>query len=436
MKNLLLFSSLFLICAESSFAQGEAALPFLLISPAAISNGMGETSVALYRDNPFAMLSNPAHLGMFSRSNYFSAGYDYADWLPQFGQSDLTVKAFGFNAGVNLGQFGISPEMSVGLSYSRVRLNLGKFSVTSPDGPEVIATFDALETADNYSMGFGLHEWVCISAGFTVKQINSTLAPFNPQTQELMGPTRVSTYDVGILVQVPIIEILDRTREAPITFLAGYSPLLNLSVGLAKNNLSDKMVFYIDPDRSDPLPRTARVGVGVELGVSYTRDDLNWNPILFSWSRESNDLLVRRFPPPVDAGGVPIGDPPPPEYRGGLGDIKVFDDLILGKSNPDVIVKTGWQLTLYDLFSIRGGRFLESPDQGNRRFSTSGYTVRFGGFVRILRVLNVSLGTENLLGTIVNHIDLRYTHSKLDADEYLSPVNTTEFSSWNLLIFP
>ncbi len=418
-------------------AQGEAALPFLLTSPSAAANGMGETSVGLYRDEPLNVLNNPAHLGMFSRSRRFSAGYDYSDWLPRIQQSDLTFKTFGFAAGVNLRrQFGLDPEISIGVSYSRIRLNLGEFSETSPDGPDVISTFDAYETADNYSVGVGLHTWVNLSAGYTLKHVNSVLAPFNVQGQDRQGVASVPAYDLGFFMAIPVMEIAGRIRSSPVAIADGLFPVLNLSAGLAKNNMGNTMVIYIDPDQGDPLPRYARAGVGVELGVSYGRGDLDWRPFMFSWTRESNDLLVRRYPAPVNDQGMIIGDPPPADYRGGLGDIRIFDDLFLGKPNDDVIIKRGWQLELLEFVSLRGGRFLEAPERGNRRFTTSGYTLRLAGVVKFLRALDVPLGPDNLFASILTHLDVRYNHSQIDSDELNHPLNEREFSAWTVILSP
>jgi hypothetical protein len=430
---------LVLLCAclfgpVTAFAQGESALPFLLISPAAVSNGMGEASVALYRDDPLAAITNPAHLGMFSRTNYFSAGYDYADWLPGFQQSDLTFKTFGFNGGVNLRTlFGIAPELSLGVAYSRIRLNLGTFSVTSPDGPEVIASYEAYETADNYSVGLGLHYWISATAGFTYKEVHSNLGAFNVQGQDREGKVTVPTTDFGFLVLVPVFGIVDSLQGSPLTFLQNFSPMVNLSAGVAKNNMGDKMVVYIDPAQPDPLPRFARAGVGVEIGFSCVSEGLMWFPLVYSWTRESNDILVRRFPPPTDSNGVVIGDPPPAEYRDGLGDIKFVDDVILGKSNPLVEIKTGWQLRFFEVVTLRGGTFHEDPSHGNRNFTTSGFTVSLGGAIKMLRVMKVPLDSGDFLGSVLTRLDLRYSHSELETREPDGPLDETEFSSWTLV---
>jgi len=437
MKKLILFLCTVWAGMGPAFAQGQSALPFLLISPAAVSNGMGETSVALYRDDPLAFLTNPAHLGMFSRSHVFSGGYASSDWLPGLRQPDLSLKTFGFNGGVNFRDlFGFEPEISIGVGYSRVRLNLGTFAETSPDGPEVISTFDAYETADHYSAGIGFHSWIHLAAGYTIKQVHSALAPFNVQGQDRKGETDISMHDFGFVAVVPVMEIAGRIRNAPVTLLDDFLPILNLSMGLSKNNMSDGMVVYTDPANPDPLPRYARAGVGCEVGFDYGADDVVWRPVSFSWTREANDLLVNRYPAPVNDQGAVIGDPPPPDYRGGFGDIRFVDNLILGKSNADAIVKTGWQLELGEILSLRGGRVHETPGRGDNNYSTSGYTIRMAGIVKILQVARVPLGPDNLFRSILTHLDIRYTHSEIDMDIPAQPKDGTEFSSLTVVLTP
>jgi hypothetical protein len=73
-----------LVVFEQCSSQGDATLPFLLIPPSAEMNGMGETSVAVFSDDPLAMITNPAQLGMQSLSTHVSSGYNYANWLPRF----------------------------------------------------------------------------------------------------------------------------------------------------------------------------------------------------------------------------------------------------------------------------------------------------------------------------------------------------------------
>ena len=251
-----------LLAAPDCLGQGQTALPFLLVSPSARGWGMGEASVALCTDDPLAPASNPAHIGMQSRTGYFSSGYNYYDWMPGGALPDLWWKTFAFNAGINLKkQFGITPELYAGFGYSRVYLNYGS-SFTS-------GTFNAYESSDQYTAGAGIDSWVRASAGVTLKHVVSYLADFYVQGQEKVAKTTLNTYDYGLLLDVPVISILARLREEPVEVLPHMSPFFDVSMGFAKNNLGDGRVVYIDPTQGDPLPRYARIGIGFDLGMVY-----------------------------------------------------------------------------------------------------------------------------------------------------------------------
>lgn len=413
------------------FAQGEAAVPFLLISPYSEANGMGETSVAPLTDDPLSLMTNPAHLGMQSQRNYFSFGYNHSYWLPGLNISDLWYRTFAITAGINLKKlFDITPELSVGLGYSRIYLNLGEFVVTRDD-PTPLGTVDAYEMSDQYTIGLGINYWVKASAGITSKHILSSLAPFDVQGQGEKTRTTVNSYDYGLLLNVPFVGVLSQIRQEPIQILPYLSPFFDFSVGLAKNNLGDKKVIYIDAAQADPLPRYARVGIGFDFGIVHNKEDLVWRPLSFKWTIEANDILVRHYPQVVDSLGNVVRESYW-EYQDGLGDIIFFDEVISGNTNPETIKKKGWEFNFFEIISIRGGRFEEDYRRGNRRFNTSGYGVRLAGFVKFLRAMDAPIGTDNVVGFILNHIDVRYNHSELTTDEMNHPLSGTKFNSFNI----
>jgi hypothetical protein len=414
----------YIVFSKNCFSQ-ESAFPFLLISPYAETNGMGEASVANHTDDPLAFMTNPAHLGIVSQRDYFSFGYNHSYWLPGFEQSDLWLRTYAFNAGINLKKlFDITPELSFGLGYSRIYLNLGEFQRTL--GPEVVGTYKSYETSDQFTLGLGIYYWVKASAGITFKYIYSKLSPVGTEQEQGEGIATVNTYDYGLLLDIPFVGILTQIREKPIEIVPDLSPFFNLSVGLAKNNLGDKKVIYIDPAQAEPIPRYARVGIGFDLGIVYNKGEVEWQPLSFKWTIEANDILVRRDSQVVNSLGW--------EYQDGLGDINFFDEVILGKTNPETIKKIGWELNFLEVFSIRGGRLEEDPMHGNRHFNTSGWGLRFAGIVKLLRAIDVPLATDKVIGFIVNHFDVRYNHSKITTDKLNQPLSDTKFNSINIVI--
>ena len=95
MKRLLKYSVcsiLMIIAANNLYAQGESAVPFLLIAPDARPGGMGEAGVAL-AENATAIWWNPAGLAFQyedpETDNKGEASLMHVKWLPQFNFSDL-----------------------------------------------------------------------------------------------------------------------------------------------------------------------------------------------------------------------------------------------------------------------------------------------------------------------------------------------------------
>ena len=94
-------------------------------------------------------------------------------------------------------------------------------------------------------------------------------------------------------------------------------------------------------------------------------------------------------------------------------------------------MQTGWEFNLLELFYVRGGRFEEDPNNGNRNFSTSGWGVRLSGIPKLLHVLNVPLQSTGIIGYIIHHIDISYNYSDLITDERNRPLSNTQFDGVN-----
>ncbi len=68
---------------KNEFAQGEAAVPFLLVQPSPSLAAMGQTGTALPTNDPFAFVWNPAQLGYTSQHTNLSIIFypSKVDWL-------------------------------------------------------------------------------------------------------------------------------------------------------------------------------------------------------------------------------------------------------------------------------------------------------------------------------------------------------------------
>ncbi len=68
--------------------------------------------------------------------------------------------------------------------------------------------------------------------------------------------------DFGILLNVPVLKLIDDNMQAQLDENLFAKPTFNFSVGYSKSNIGDE-ITYIDPAQADPLPRMDRLGYGI-----------------------------------------------------------------------------------------------------------------------------------------------------------------------------
>jgi hypothetical protein len=419
----ILFVGVLFSIQSPCFAQGESAVPFLLISPDPRANGWGGVSTAVASDNPMATIVNPGQLGLFSLNNYFAAS-TYApktQWLPQFRLSDLTYNVTAVNAGVNLARaFDLQLPISIGVGYSRVFINLGTFVITNSSGPTPIGRFESWEKSESFSVGAGIDYFVRLGIGVNFKSIVSNLSPIGSEQEMATGKADVSATDVGLLLEVPIIDIIAKAKREPVLLGHRLSPLVNISVGYAHQN-QGRSISYVDATMSDPLPRNVILGISTEFGLVMNAGDHPWKVLTFTLAREAEDLLVVR-----KADGTF-------EYQSGLGDISFFKHVIQGKldNNERPDLHKGWQFECGEAISVRGGSFSESPQFGNRQYTTSGFGIRLGGFFKLIAALDSDALSDGALSFLANHVDMMYDHA-----EYATtgPLGETKFDAISIVI--
>ncbi|MEO8231589.1 MAG: hypothetical protein ABI638_04870, partial [Ignavibacteriota bacterium] len=78
--KLMMISMLFGVFGKISYAQGEAAVPFLLLAPDSRAAGLGESGGGL-ADNSSAIFWNPAGVAFLTGTE---VGITHSNWLPQF----------------------------------------------------------------------------------------------------------------------------------------------------------------------------------------------------------------------------------------------------------------------------------------------------------------------------------------------------------------
>ncbi len=407
MKTLLLFALpfVFTLVPHSTQAQGESAVPFLLIHPSPDANAWGNVGTAVVSDNPIATIANPAQLGMFSLNGYLSASM-YApktNWLPSFGVPDLTYDIWAVSGGYELSKDLELPfRLGVGAGYSRVFLNLGEFVQMDPNG-FVLGSYRASETSEQFSVGLGTEYFLRVGIGLNFKSVHSRIGPTFASTAA--SEAKPTATDFGLIVQAPVFDIWQKAAGEPLYLFEDVQPLFNLTLGYARSNLGDKPVVYPGVWRGDPLPRNVTIGLSVELGLTTELQGKPWRALTFTLAREAEDLLVTRKP----GGGY--------GFQSGLGDISFFKHVVRGKLDDDdrANLHKGWQLGLGEFVYVRGGSFSESPNFGNRNYSTSGFGIRMSGLFKLLTALSSVEGEDTILSFLLHHIDVVYDHAAYEA---------------------
>ncbi len=417
----MLFTLLAIAAAHLSpapaWAQGETAVPFVRITTSPEGNGMGGMSASQPTTDAFAPLANPGQLGLFSLTNLFNASTytPRTNWLPQFNISGLTYGATAFNAGYNFRELLSLPfDLSAGVGYSRVSLDLGTFTVTSSEGPGVIGKFEAEEHYDSYSIAVGFDYIVRLGLGTNLKHIESRLSPIGTEQEQGSGTATAAATDFGLLLEVPVAELITAVSGTPLEVAPRVSPFLDLSLGFVKANVGDEM-SYVDASQADPLPRTAIAGLGFEAGLMGKSGTSDWKLASFRLARQADDLLVSRHPD----GTI--------EYQSGLGDIDFWQNVVIGQDNAQIMMRGGWQIQVAEILYLRGG----SVESTGLSYTTSGYSICLGGLLKLIGLLAQD-SNESWIGFVAGHFDLQFHRASYG--ETSSPISGTSTQSLNLLV--
>lgn len=332
------------------------AVPFMLIVPDSRASGMGETGVAI-ADNAWATFWNPAGLAFQKGSEL---AMTHTNWLPALGLSDLWIAHLAYKQPVE----DLDGIVAAQLTY----LNLGEFNRTSPEGPEVIGTFNAYEMAVAASYSTKINDQLGI--GTSVRIIYSHLADQGAGQEAGSGTSTGFCFDIGLLYR-------------PLVFNIPYTGIdlgKSTSFGATITNIGPKM-SYIDRAQADPLPMNLRLGIAYKILES----DYNNMTITYEVSR----LLVTR------------------DTSGGSDEFyKAFFTTWTNSSLSEQIRRfdSGLGLEYWygspKLICLRVGYFYEDPREGNRKFMTFGAGLRYDLYSFDFGYLSAFEGQNPLDGTL------------------------------------
>ena len=378
---------LFHLFSVTNLAQGEAAVPFLLLNPSPSQSAMGATGTALPTEDPFGFLWNPAQLGYTSQTNNLSFIFypSKLEWIPIW-NADLELSSITLNVGYNFKDL-IGFPLSFGFGYSNVNFDYGTFVITDPGSPDPIGTFEPEDYYSAYSFGLGVDYYVQLSIGYTIKDVTSILADFSPSPDSGEVKAETSVNDFGILLNVPITKLINEKMQVQLDENLFATPTFSFSLGYSKSNIGDE-ISYIDPAQADPLPRVDRIGYGISTGFDLKTKDFRINAISLSFTVEAEDILVKR-------------DSIESDYQSTLSDLDFSKNIIQIEGDDKIVSRTGTKLDFVETFSYYFGHF-SGKGYGQRK--TNGYELRTKGLLKLCALWAKHPVTDFLR----DHFDIRY----------------------------
>jgi hypothetical protein len=319
---------LFAVPPNRAAAQGESAVPFLLIAPNSRASGIGESGTGSV-DDVSAIFWNPGELAFLDGHEI---SLTHANWLPQFQLPDLFYDHLNYRQRIDA----IGGTIGASVTY----LNLGEFIITDSDSPTERGRFKSYEYA--VTVGYATKATDDLGVGLNLRFIHSALSPVGTESEQGNGIASTVSADIAFMWRPPSLDV----------------PLLGdlgkkLSIGANLSNLGPK-VTYVDQLQADPLPTNLRLGFGYRL----LEDEYNEMTYSLDFSR----LLVRR-----NSDGTSDALPKSLISAWGDGGFK------------KVIVSTGMEYWYGSpkLIALRIGYFYENPNFGGRKFLTFGAGIRY-----------------------------------------------------------
>lgn len=337
MKKILALVILSLIIAgnvEKVNAQGEAAVPFLLLAPDSRAGGIGESGSGL-ADNSAAIFWNPAGIAFLSGSEI---SITHSNWLPQF-NLDLFYDYLTYRQYIE--------DLGGSVTASITYMNFGEFVRTASNSPEPIGTFRSFDAALTVGYATKIHsDW---GLGFNFRLIHSRLSDEGAGEEQGSGTATSVSFDIAAMW---------RPQTLNLPLIGDFSN--RLSIGMNLSNLGPK-IYYIDRAQADPIPTNFRLGMAFRL----LEDDYN----SLTYTLDFSKLLVSRPDSTKDSD----------EFYTAI--FTSWADQPFSEELREIVTSMGleyWYGTPEDfMFALRGGYFYEDPAYGNRKFVTLGAGIRY-----------------------------------------------------------
>ncbi len=354
--RLVLVGMMITLLHKVTYAQGEAAVPFLLLAPDSRGGAIGESGTGL-ADNSAAIFWNPAGIAFLKGSEI---SITHSNWLPQF-HLDIFYDYLTYRQYID----DIDGSLTASITY----MNYGKFVRTGPDDPTPLGTFSSFDAA--LTVGYATKLSSDWGIGFNLRLIHSQLSD-QPTAQEQGSGTATSvSFDVAAMWRPEkfVIPFVDEDLGK------------KFSIGANLSNLGPK-INYIDRAQADPIPTNLR------LGFAYQIFSDDYNSLMYTL--DFSKLLVSR-----DTGSSGTSKEFYQAIFSSWTDKPFSEELRTINSSMGLEYWYGNASTF--AFALRTGFFYEDPNYGNRKFMTFGAGIRYDiyGFDFSYLTTSVFKGGEN-----------------------------------------
>ena len=391
-------------------SQVDVAMIFLRNSPSPLLNGMGQVGTALLTEEVYALYYNPAHLGLVSRHNnaVLSIYPAQTDWLPGLQFSDLKLYSMAVNLGYEFKNIWRTLTLRAGLGYMYTKLDLGSSVVTDEQG-NIIGRYESWENYNALCAGLGIEYYIQLSFGLALKHAKSELGL--PEIQ--VGAETRSTgsesdmIDYGFHIFVPILRFYTDPIKNSANPQQAWLPEFDFSLGYTKANIGDPVPYYLT-NLPLPLPRTARLGYAVSIGLDWYYNSQWFKIFSADYSVDALDLLIDKEHSNRIQSGL-------------LGDIHIGNNLLKGNADQNVDVHKDYRFRFFETFQILSGSW--DGENWNKPV-TSGFAFTLKGLFKYL----ASVSDNQIIQYIGRHFDLQYVYSKVDV-EGENPWDGTEYQS-------
>ncbi len=403
-----------LMFSMNLFAQGQAAVPVLTLSQSPQLFGMGQVGVSVTFDDPLAFYHNPAILGFQARENNFSTTIltEKTDWMGR----RYVFNVFGFNFGYNFEKTFPFIPISVGLGYSKAKMSYGTSWYFSSNS-DFLGTSNPYDEYSTISFGASLEYYTILSFGISSKSVTSNIGirmTYDPNNLKEITAEK-SLLDYGLLLEVPISQLIMKSVQWNIDEQNYLSPKTNFTIGYSLTNIGDE-IYYIDPQQKDPLPRTARLGYNFNFGLDLTHNFSKINLLDYYFFAEADDILISNNQNEF-------------EYQSSLSDLSFSKNLIQLKGDDKILIHKAHLIELLETVKLTSGSYFGRGFGGfqiNSYPKSSGFVVSSKGLFKILNILT----TNKIVKFIKEHIVIEYVQSS----NYKGESFETDFSAFNIYL--